>query len=399
MEKIELNNKKRLMKYNKLSKEEIRHYLDDAIVKVNRLIEKVGNDGFLHTNSRNGLYPKALNDQWTNGFWTGIIWQMYLYTKNEKYFNIGKIHTKLFDQRASKGHDGLTNHDVGFLYSLSAVADYKITGDKYALDVALKATKVLAERFLPNVGVIQAWGKIGEDGVNKNRVIIDTNMNLPILYFIANEINDSKYSDIATSHLNKTIPCLIREDGTTYHTFHYDDNGNPLRPSTHQGKNDYSIWTRGLSWGIYGYPLIYKYNQERKDLIPLAKNILNAFLNRLPDDLVCPWDYDYECYDGVLKDAGTMPIVALGILEMIKYKEYFTEEEIQDYELIAHNILQVLIKNNYIAFENAPWEDGFVRHSVKSVYNEGINEFCLWGDYYYIELLMKLYNDKTVQFW
>ena len=170
MEKIELNNKKRLMKYNKLSKEEIRHYLDDASVKVNRLIEKVGNDGFLHTNSRNGLYPKALNDQWTNGFWTGIIWQMYLYTKNEKYFNIGKIHTKLFDQRASKGHDGLTNHDVGFLYSLSAVADYKITGDKYALDVALKATKVLAERFLPNVGVIQAWGKIGEDGVNLDTV-------------------------------------------------------------------------------------------------------------------------------------------------------------------------------------------------------------------------------------
>ena len=68
------------------------------------------------------------------------------------------------------------------------------------------------------------------------------------------------------------------------------------------------------------------------------------------------------------------------------------EDEIQDYELIAHNILQVLIKNNYIAFENAPWEDGFVRHSVKSVYNEGINEFCLWGDYYYIELLMKLYS-------
>lgn len=375
----------------------INKLLDAVDKKIQKLCKKFG-DSFIHAASQNGKYFSIDKFEWTKAFYTGILWNLYIYSKNDDYKKIALSHCDKLIVDAERG--GIKNHDVGFLYNLSCIAGYKITSNERLLAGARVAADILKDRFIPEVGIIQAWGDVKQQTENSGRIIIDTFMNLPILYYMAEQFSDDTYRNIANSHLNKAIKYLIRSDFTTYHTYFFDIiSGDPVAGKTHQGKNDESMWARGQAWAIYAFPIIYGYNKDRKDLIPLARKLLDVFLEKLPNDFVCPWDFDFEDYSEVAKDAGTMPIVALGILEMLKYKEFFTAEELNKYKKIVFKIIESLVEQDYISTEEATWEDGLVRHSVYAYHYRGVNEFCLWGDYFYVELLMKLYNDKYVSFW
>ena len=235
---------------------------------------------------------------------------------------------------AKLGNLGIKNHDAGFLYSISAGALYKMFKNEDYKKTLIMAADTLKNRFLNKCGVIQAWGNIGEPGENAGRIIIDTFMNLPLLYEVSSLTGDKSYKEVALSHLDKAIQVLIRPDYTTYHTYYFDvETGKPLYGKTHQGKSDESCWARGQAWGIYGLMLSYKYNQDRKDLFYLAKSLLNKFLDMLPLDLVSPWDFSYDNYDDVMKDSSATVIALLGILEMLD-TNLLTEEETKIYRKV-----------------------------------------------------------------
>ncbi len=86
----------------------------------------------------------------------------------------------------------LNHHDIGFLYSLSAVADYRENKTVSSREMALRAAKVLMRRYNENAGIFQAWGDV-TDKEQQGRMIIDCNMNLPLLYFASNETGDPMY--------------------------------------------------------------------------------------------------------------------------------------------------------------------------------------------------------------
>lgn len=71
----------------------------------------------------------------------------------------------------------LDHHDIGFLYSLSAGAAYKLTGNETYQATFIQAADVLLHRFQEKGNFIQAWGKYGDP--KEYRVIIDSFINLP----------------------------------------------------------------------------------------------------------------------------------------------------------------------------------------------------------------------------
>ena len=80
-------------------------------------------------------------------FWAGTLWQLYHFTKDEKYKqtaqNIEKqLGTALADFR------GL-DHDVGFRWTLTAVADYKETKSAESWTRVLHAATILAGLIIP----------------------------------------------------------------------------------------------------------------------------------------------------------------------------------------------------------------------------------------------------------
>ena len=69
-------------------------------------------------------------------------------------------------------------HDMGFLYSLSCVAAYKLCGNEKGRKAAVMAADHLLTRYREKGEFIQAWGNVGDPG--DYRLIIDCLLNLPL---------------------------------------------------------------------------------------------------------------------------------------------------------------------------------------------------------------------------
>jgi len=164
----------------------------------------------------------------------------------------------------------------------------------------------------------------------------------------------------------------------------------PLKGVTRQGYNDTSAWARGQAWGIYGIPLNYKYTKD-EHAFNLYKGMTNYFLNRLPEDLVCYWDLIFKDGDDQSRDSSAAAIAVCGMHEMSKYISEADEDK-ETYKYAMHAILRSLIEK--YTFEKSPEADALLLHGVYSWHSgKGVDEGNIWGDYFYLEALIRFYND------
>ena len=238
----------------------------DGAVAVIRENLPVFTEKFQSSNSFDGFYEPTENVEWTTGFWTGSIWLAYEHTGDEAFKQAADIQVESFLERIEKKID-VNHHDMGFLYSLSCVAAYKLTGNEHAKKAALLAADHLAERYREKGNFLQAWGNPGEP--KEYRLIIDCLLNLPILYWATEVTGDESYAQKAENHIKTAMKCILRPDNSTYHTHFFDvETGEPTYGVTHQGNRNGSAWARGQAWGVYGIALSYRYlkNPEYIDL-------------------------------------------------------------------------------------------------------------------------------------
>jgi unsaturated chondroitin disaccharide hydrolase len=341
--------------------------------------------------SQNNVYPAIENTDWTASFWTGMLWLAYEITGDDRYRKITEIHLKSFKKRIDEKIE-VDTHDLGFLYTLSCVAAYKLTNNEEAKHTALKAADYLINRYFEKAGIIQAWGDLN-DSAQRGRMIVDCLMNLPLLYWASQVTGDRQYYDIAYTHAQQTASYIVRENASTFHTFYMDvDTGAPKYGKTQQGYSDDSCWARGQAWAIYGFPLSYRYTGDWA-LIELAKKLANYFLNRLPDDHICYWDLIFT--EGAEeRDSSAAAIAACGLLELAKYLP-LTDEYKRIYENAALQIIAFLAER-YTTIQ-CPESNGIILHAVYSKPdNKGVDECCIWGDYYYFEALVRLIKEWRV---
>ncbi len=339
--------------------------------------------------SEGNFYQPVENDDWTCGFWTGEIWLAYEFSGDERLKKAAEIQVDSFLNRI-RNKIAVDHHDMGFLYSPSCVAAYKLTGSEKGREAALLAADQLIARYHPVGEFIQAWGAM--DAPENYRLIIDCLLNLPLLYWASQETGDAKYRDIAEKHIHTAVANVIREDFSTWHTFFFDmKTGAADHGATCQGYRDGSAWARGQAWGVYGMALAYKYT-GRKEYIDLFKGVTEYFLTHLPKDLVPFWDLEFTDGDDQPRDSSSASIAACGMLEMVKYLE---SGDAQHYRRIAYQIMKSLYDN--YAVKDGAVSNGLVLHSTyskHSPYNTcnhyGVDECNLWGDYFYMEALTRM---------
>lgn len=353
-------------------------------------------DGNLHTfidqfparHSINLVYLPLENIYWTPGFWTGMVWLAYEITGNDKYRRAAEVQLETYrDRLERKTH--ISTHDLGFIYSLSCVAAYKLTGNAEAKQLALSAAEHLSERFHEKPGMIQSTGSI--DFTKRDmRVIVDNLMNLPLLYWAARETGIGRYYDIAYSHVQKAANFNVRPDASTSQVCFMDIfTGELIRQAGHQGYSDDSCWARGQAWGIYGFSLSYNYTGDER-LIDITKKLANYFLNRLPKDEICGWDLIFTGNDDQRDTSAATPAVC-GMLEMVRHLP-LTEKSRNIYSNAALKIIKSLVEN--YTTDKHPESNGLLMHGVYSLpKNDGVDECCIWGDYFYFEALVRLLKD------
>lgn len=346
---------------------------------------------FQNAYSINGFYDAIDNTDWTNGFWTGEIWLAYEYTKDERLREAAEIQIDSYLERINK-KIAVDHHDMGFLYSPSCVAGYKLIDSQKGKEAALKAADQLISRYHPVGEFIQAWGSLNEP--ENYRLIIDCLLNLPLLYWATEETGNSKYREIAEKHIHTAIKNVIREDYSTWHTFFFNmETGEPDHGATCQGYRDGSAWARGQAWGVYGSALAYKYT-KKEEYIEIFKKVTEYYLEHLPVDMVPYWDLEF--IDGEEpRDSSSASIVVCGMLEMAKYLE---KQDADYYTSLAKKIMKSLVDN--YAVKDSSLSNGLVLHSTyskHSPYNTcnhyGVDECNSWGDYFYMEALTRLSKD------
>lgn len=377
-----------------ISKEETEQALAGASAQIKACLPEF-TEKFQNTYSENGFYRPINNIDWTTGFWTGEIWLAYEYCKDKCLRDAAEVQIQSFYERIVKKIE-VDHHDMGFLYTPSCVAGYRLTGSETGKKAALLAADQLISRFQEKGEFIQAWGEMGAK--ENYRLIIDCLLNVPLLYWAFKETGNEKYKEIADKHVHTALDNVIRPDFSTWHTFFFDPKtGKPDHGATCQGYRDGSAWARGQAWGIYGTALAYRYTGrgEYKDIF---RGVSAYYLEHLPKDLVPYWDLEFTDGDEQPRDSSSASIAACGMLEMAKYLEPL---EAEFYRKTAEKFMGSLYRS--YAVKDSAVSNGLVLHSTysnHSPYNTcnhcGVDECNSWGDYFYMEALMRLHKDWEV---
>lgn len=363
--------------------EQVGAMLDRALARVDRALPAfVGT--FPAPSSELGLYPPIANIEWTNGFWTGILWLAHEASGRQTYRTEAEATLPSFVDRIDR-RIVVDHHDLGFLYTLSCCAAHQLTGDGEAQRAGIVAAELLLSRFDATASVIQAWGDFN-DPAQRGRMIIDCNLNLPLLWWASSQTGDPRFAEAANRHVAQAARYLVRPDHSTYHTFYMDtQTGEPRFGSTHQGFADDSAWARGQAWGIYGFALAFRHTGDPAYL-DLAARLADYFLARLPADGICYWDLIFTDGDEP-RDSSAAAIAACGLLELSALLPLTSAKRAQ-YGLAAARML-VALDYGYLAPIGS--SNGILDHAVYHWPNKvGVDECCIWGDYFYMEGLVRL---------
>jgi len=342
-------------------------------------------DTFPAAQSENYVYPSVTELNWTEGFWSGMLWHAYEMTGQQEFKDAAEHQVELFGYRLEK-RQKLNHHDLGFLFILSCVSAYKITDNIKARDIAVGAAELLIERYHAKGEFIQAWGDV--NGKDNHRLIIDCLLNIPLLFWASEVTGDEKYRDIAYKHLKTTVSVSIREDFTTYHTFYFDYlTGEKIKGVTHQGYSDDSCWARGQAWGIYGLALAYAYTKD-ETLISIFNGVTDCFLSKLPADNVPYWDMIFTEGDEP-RDTSAAAIAVCGIMEMQKYikNEYYQRKSM--------DMLEALYRG-YLTKDES---NGILTEGMYSRPAGDKPECNIWGDYFFVEALHRLEDSEWKRYW
>jgi unsaturated chondroitin disaccharide hydrolase len=321
---------------------------------------------------------------WCSGFYSGSLWLIYEQTGDTAILNEAERALKVIEP--NQYYTG--NHDLGFMVYCSYGNAYRITKNEVYKPIIFNAAQSLSTRYRPIIESIQSW----DSGKNfKCPVIIDNMMNLELLCWVTQQGGDAKYREIAVRHSNSTIKNHFRPDNSSYHVLDYSlSTGQLIGKRTWQGYADSSAWSRGQSWGLYGFVTMYRFTRDPVYL-EQAKRIAAFILHHrnLPADKIPYWDYDDRSIPAVPRDASAAAILASALLELGQYTD---KKETRGYVHVAELIIQNLSSANYRAGigENG----GFLlKHSTGGLpFNSEVDVPLIYADYYFLEAL-KRYKD------
>lgn len=359
---------------------------DKLVAKLNAEVQRVGT--MIPYISHEGHY-KDLEKQaglyfWTNGFWPGILWQMYNATGNEIYRTAAEgVEDRM--EEILTGFDGL-DHDIGFLFQPMSVANWIKTGSKKARRNGLHAANILAGRFNPVGNFIRAWNDSPFFGDVSGFMIIDCMMNLPLLYWAAEECKDPRFRHIAMAHTRTAQKYIVRPDGSCNHILIFDaGTGEFVTNPGGQGYGQNSSWSRGQGWALYGFALGYHRTNDESFLATAKQCAHYCISNLAVNGWLPPSDYRAPA-EPVKYDATAGMLTAAGLLELA---DHVGEYEKKLYAQAAVNTLKACEQK----FGNWSLEDDAIIGGGTLCYHDSGAEThvpIIYGDYYFVEAILKL---------
>ena len=326
---------------------------------------------------------------WTKGFFGGLNHLLYAKTKNPDYLLTARRSEELLDTALYKSFTTL-HHDVGFVWHLTAGANFRLYGDLESKDRNLHAAASLMSRYVLGGDFIRAWNT----DKSYNWTIIDTMMNLPLLYWASEETGDDRFKRVAMAHADMAMEQHVRPDGSVIHIAEHDrETGEVISTHCGQGYAVGSSWSRGQAWAVYGFVISYLHTGEQRYL-DTAKLVANYFIASCADDWKPRVDFRAPA-EPIMYDSSAGLITACGLIELAKA---LPENEGGTYMNAAVNFLHAADESfaDYDPSNDTLVTHGTLRYPVESFTTEDPKVHCYlpYGDFYYTEAILKLLGSE-----
>lgn len=345
----------------------------------------------------NGNYEKDALDfnepgGWTRSFLTGAVAYMYFHFKEDKYLNYLKKELPVY-KKYLRDNQSVYFHDIGFLFMLCSGATYEVSKDDEAYTINIKAADDFLKGYVPNVGMFDGFG--GGDWVTTNP-IIDDMMNITILLWAWKVTGHHFYYRLYDNHIKKMRHYMLRENYTYRHSFLFDSaTGEPICERNFCGFAPGSIWARGQMWAFYSTVSALKATCDIDKYADFVNGQLLTLISLMGNDKVPLWDF--KCLtekDKVSVDSSAAAIYASALLKIddidVIDKIVFSGGA-KEYRRLGEEVLDELI-DNYMYDDNC---DACLKNAQIGTKNVG----AVWGDYFFIEALMrKIYGKECPDF-
>lgn len=331
--------------------------------------------------SATGIWEGTRDGQWTSGFWAGLLWHEAAISGRSE----DSATATAWTLRLAPHLDRKT-HDIGFVFSSSAVLGWEIGRNAACRDLALKAADRLAAMFDATAGVIPV-GAQGEIGAGLDDVTIDCMVNLPLLWWAWQATEEGRFRRVATSHADRTSSWHVKPDGRIIQSVHFDPRtGQRTMEETHQGWGKEGCWTRGQAWGIYGYAVAHRMSGEARYL-ELADRAASYYFQRAGNDLVPFYCFDDPAIPHVPRDASAAAVTAAGLTILSKHAK---DSAIRQRSTERAGRILSALADNFLTPEQ-PDDRRPAGMLLHSCYNKragwNTDDEIIWGAYFFLEAL------------
>jgi unsaturated chondroitin disaccharide hydrolase len=316
------------------------------------------------------------SEAWTNwceGFLGGLLWIFARRTGDAYWRDRAEHYSRLIEHRK---HDRNV-HDLGFLFWPTWKVWHDLTGEQGKHDVVIEAGRTMSLRF-------NEKGKYLRSFVAPESLFIDIMMNVGIIYYAGQQLNDERIKQIAVQHCLTTRRYLVRGDGSTSHEGIFDlATGEFVRQTTHQGWRHDSSWARGQAWALYGFGTMYRLSGDAR-FLDTAERCADFYIERTPAHGVPPNDWE-EPSPALHYESSAAAIAAGGLWQLSALTK--DAAKAHHYRTYAYTIMATLLTPEFLANDTPGWQ-GILKHGL---YHQrkglGVDESVMWGEYFFIAAL------------
>jgi unsaturated chondroitin disaccharide hydrolase len=320
-------------------------------------------------------WSRAGAGAWTSGFYPGALWQAYELTGDPAW--------RARAERWTPGIAPLATsklHDLGFMIFDSFGQGVRLAGHPDYVATIRTASGSLDKHYDPVIKANWSWSP---DPFN---VIIDSAMNLELLFWTGRRDNNVRFLTHAHDHALTLLAQHVRPDGSTFHVVDFDrGTGLATRRYTVQGYQDASTWSRGQAWALYGLTEAWRSTGDPA-LHEAATRVASWWVSHVPTGCVPFVDFDAPPGPGQVRDSSAAAIAASGLLELVRLDP--NSPAAPAYRDAAVATIDALTRSPYLSTN--PSHPSLLLHQSPHWAPRGIDTSFIWGDYYVLEAIARM---------